>query len=50
MDIYHQYWLAKGYEANGQNDKATAIYKQIANFNFNGIAYALIRNEIKKKI
>jgi lipoprotein NlpI len=50
LDIYKQYCLAKAYEANGQKDKANAIFKYLANYNFNEVGYALIRNELKKKM
>ncbi len=50
FNVYHKYWLAKAYEGAGQKDKADAIYKYLANYNFNGIEYALIRNEVRKKI
>ena len=47
--VYNRYWLALAYEGSGNKDKARAIYKEIAQYNFNGIEYALIRNEVKKK-
>ena len=50
LDVYEQYCLAKAYEANGQKDKAAPIYKYISDYNFNGVGYALIRNELKKKM
>jgi len=50
LDMYNKYWLAKAYEAAGQKDKAMAIYKDIANYNFNNIGYALVRNEVRKKM
>jgi tetratricopeptide (TPR) repeat protein len=49
-DVYNKYWLARSYEAAGNKDEANKIYKDIADYNFNGIGYALIRNEVKKKI
>jgi hypothetical protein len=30
----------------GNKDKAEALYKDISTYNFNGIDYALIRNEV----
>ena len=47
--VYNRYWLALAYEGSGNKDKANAIFKEIAQYNFNGIEYALIRNEVKKK-
>lgn len=50
QDIYGQYLLAKAYEGMGHGEKATTIFKTIADYNFNGIGYALIRNEVRKKV
>jgi tetratricopeptide (TPR) repeat protein len=49
-DIYGQYMLAKAYEGKGEQEKATAIYQKLANYNSNVVAYALIRNELKDKM
>lgn len=48
-NVYYQYWLAMANESAGNADKANALYKQVAIYNFNGIDYALIRNEVLKK-
>ena len=48
--VYNKYWLAMANEAAGNKDKASALYKEIAVYNFNEIGYALIRNEVKKKL
>jgi tetratricopeptide (TPR) repeat protein len=50
LDVYEQYCLAKAYEANGQKEKAAPINKYISDYNFNNIGYALVRNELKKKM
>ncbi|MBO9684227.1 MAG: tetratricopeptide repeat protein [Flavisolibacter sp.] len=50
LDVYNQYWLAKAYEAAGKNDKANAIYKYLSNYNFNNLGFALVRNEVKKRM
>lgn len=50
FNVYHKYCLARAYEAAGQKEKANEIYKYLANYNFNSIDYALIRNEVKKKM
>jgi len=47
--IYNKYWLATAYEAAGNKDKAKALYKELAGYNFNAIEFALIRNIVKKK-
>lgn len=49
LNVYDQFWLAKAYEAAGKKDKASAIYKSLANYNFNNAGYAVIRNEVRKK-
>ena len=48
--IYNKYMLAKANEAAGNADKANALYKEVAAYNFNDIGNALVRNEVKKKI
>jgi hypothetical protein len=50
QNVYDKYWLAKAYEAAGKKEKASAIYKELANYNFNNTGYALIRNEVQKKM
>jgi len=49
-NVYDRYWLAKSYEAAGSKEQAQDIYKEIADNNFNSVGYALIRNEVKKKL
>jgi hypothetical protein len=44
-----RHWLAKSNEAAGNKDKAEALYKDISMYNFNGIDYALIRNEVMNR-
>jgi len=48
--VYQKYWTAMAEEGAGNKDKAKAIYKDIADYNFNGIDYALIRKEVKTKM
>lgn len=48
--IYMKYWLARAYEASGDKEKSIKLYKEIADYNFNDIGYAVIRNEVKKKL
>jgi hypothetical protein len=48
--LLSKYWLAMAYEGAGNKDKAKALYIEIADNNFNGLDYALIRNEVKKKV
>jgi hypothetical protein len=46
LSVYTKYWLAKSNEAAGNKEKAEALYKDISTYNFNGIDYALVRNEV----
>jgi tetratricopeptide (TPR) repeat protein len=48
--IYTKYWQAMANEAAGNKDKANELFKQVAVYNFNDIAYAAVRNEVKNKI
>jgi hypothetical protein len=47
--MYVKYCLAMANEMAGNKDKANAMYKEIAVYNFNDLGYALIRNDAKKK-
>ncbi len=49
-NIYNKYWQALANEAAGNKDKATALYKEVAAYNFNDVGNALVRNEVKKKL
>lgn len=44
-----KFYLATAYEAAGNKDKATAMFKEIAVYNFNDITFALVRNQAKAK-
>ena len=44
--MHTKYWLAKSNEAARNKDKAEALCKDISTYNFNGIGYALVRNEV----
>ena len=48
--IYNKYLLAKANEAAGNKDKATALYKEVAAYNFNDVGNALVRTEVRKKL
>lgn len=50
IDTYNKYCLAKANEAAGNKDKASALYKEVAAYNFNEVGNALVRNEVKKKL
>ena len=47
--VYNKYWLGLANEAAGNTDKAKSIFKELADYNFNSIEFALIRNDVKKK-
>ncbi len=49
-NIYNKYWQAMANEAAGNKDKATALYKEVAAYNFNDVGNALVRAEVKKKL
>jgi tetratricopeptide (TPR) repeat protein len=48
--ILTKYYLAQAYEAKGNKDKAMSLYREISDYNFNGLDYALVRGEVKKKL
>jgi tetratricopeptide (TPR) repeat protein len=50
LDIYDRYWLARSYESAGKKEKAKAIYSEIANYNFNNVGFALVRNDVKNRL
>jgi tetratricopeptide (TPR) repeat protein len=49
-NIYHRYWLARSFESGGKKDKATSIYKELADYNFNSIANAIVKKEVLTKV
>ena len=46
--VYNQYYLAKAYQANNQDEKANPIYREVATFNFNDVGFALVRDEVRR--
>jgi tetratricopeptide (TPR) repeat protein len=48
--VYTKYWQAMANEAAGNKDKAIELFKQVSTYNFNGVDYAVVRNEVKKKL
>ncbi len=48
--IYTKYWLAMANESAGNKDKAMELFKQVSTYNFNGVDYAIVRNDVKKKV
>ncbi len=47
---YSKYRLALACEKSGQTEKATKLYNELVDYNFNNIGYALIRKELKDKM
>ncbi|GAA4314411.1 hypothetical protein GCM10023164_09980 [Christiangramia aestuarii] len=48
--IHDEYWMAKIYEKAGEKEKAMELYEEIAEERFNSIEFALIRDEVNKKV
>jgi tetratricopeptide (TPR) repeat protein len=46
---YSKYRLALACEKAGQAERATKLYNELVDYNFNKIGYALIRKELKEK-
>ena len=46
-NVYDMYWKAKAFEMSGNIEEAKELFAEIADNNFNGVGYALIRNEVK---
>ncbi len=46
---YSKYRLALACEKAGQTERATKLYNELIDYNFNNIGYALIRKELKNK-
>ncbi len=49
-NVYDAYWMAYANKMAGNTDKAMAIFEEIADYNFNFVGYALIRNEVKEML
>ncbi|MBA6156087.1 tetratricopeptide repeat protein [Tenacibaculum sp. S7007] len=49
-NVYDRYWMAKANKMAGNNDVAMDMFNEIADYNFNSIGYALVRNEVKKML
>ena len=48
--IQNKYWMAKINEKAGNTEKAMELYQEIADERFNSIEFALIRDEVDKKV
>ena len=49
-NVYDKYWMAKGQKMAGNEEKAMEMFKEISTYNFNGVGYALIRNEVNEML
>jgi tetratricopeptide (TPR) repeat protein len=49
-NVLNKYFLAMACEASGNKEKANALYKELSDYNFNGLDYALVRSDVKKKV
>lgn len=47
-NVYDKYWMAKANMKAGNKEKAREMFKEISTYNFNGVGYALIRNEVNE--
>ena len=43
--MYTKYHLARALEGAGKTDEAKALYREVANWNFNSVGYALVRKD-----
>ncbi len=49
-NIYTRYHLALAHEAAGNVDRARELFNQVANYNFNNVFFALVRQDAKRRI
>jgi len=49
QDPYIKYNYASALEGSGQAEKAKAMFKELAIYNFNSLGYALIRRDAQQK-
>ena len=45
-DVYMKYYRAKALEGAGDAESASATMAEVAAWNFNGVGFALIRNDV----
>lgn len=48
-NMYIRYQLAEALEGAGRADEAQPLYKQVADFNFNSVGFALVGDDAKEK-
>lgn len=49
-NVYDKYWMAHANKMAGNTDKAMEMFNEIADYNFNNVGYALVRNEVKEML
>ena len=49
-DVYNKYHLAIAYKGAGEDEKAHELFKEVADFNFNEVGYALVREGAATRI
>jgi Flp pilus assembly protein TadD len=49
-NVYAKYHLALAYKGAGEEEKAREILKEVADYNFNFVGYALVREGAMEKI
>jgi len=49
-EILNKYYLGMALEKTGEKEKAKQLYKEVAEFNFNSVEYALLRKDAMQKI
>ena len=49
-DIYSKYLLASAHEGAGNTEEAQALFKEVAEWNFNSVGFALVRQEAMEKL
>lgn len=48
--MYTKYHLALALDGAGKSDEAKAIFKEVADWNFNSVGYALVRKDCRKRV
>jgi len=49
-EILNKYYLGMAFEKTGEKEKAKKLFREVAEFNFNSVEYALLRKDAMKKI
>ena len=47
---YYSYFKALALQGSGQEESATEIFRQLANYNFNGLGISLVRSLAKQRL